>query len=1620
MDNTSDSDIKEDWSSSNNPLVDDEWSSNLENIPVDWVEFEDESNEFYVGDLFIILLKDKDYPILCIVDSIDTKDKTADLINDDKTYIISFDDNFNIKLKTETYEIDEIIKVKEFDLDLDQYKKERDEIEFETEKKNEFEKDYSESVIIDDLLSSLIISYECYDNLYKIEKVRKIVDEFMNLLNKKDKKNKTFNEWLVPIINNENIIHLDEGKDLIDEFIKSNKITGETTYKNILLNQFKIGNNLKFEDKIGYNTSNYSGVCLKECSIDKSCSGINGDYLYDELNIRKSLIVPKSSIFKNEIINEMVEILSSDNINITGFLDEPYNKSYFRFPDYLHKNFNVFERDIYDKYWYNLQNNKYQKFSKYIFTNHLCSEESIEPETLNLPLIYNLSKKVNSEDLNLILNKCTRNKKNIIDLFLKDEILINRILNYDNIHQGLFKYDINYRDLDKKTIKKIDNIIEDNINEYISNKKTKIKKEPIKIRKKPLTDLKRVSLAHDYIFSILSVKRRNELLKDFMNKFTRGSNTRYEDPNFLYNKYNNKKIFCKHYLYLVDMDNSNNVFETMKTKYGCPPLNGKIYCKVCNEYLCDEDYSTLEGFDGDNNIMSSSDVLVTDDKSKDIISEKIEKKKDLVRIIEIIANMIGVVLNEEDIYEILVNYDYLDHNILADNRYGLSNITDSDIHTRLNKSLSKLKEKEKEEKDSKKKDKIKKEKNKIVSKFQQWIKDTNKLLIILSLVSIYIQTSVPVYNIRRGIKFKIIDENDKLNKNGIEFVIKKFKSICNNYDNTIINNSIDLINDNDMSSFEDQLTRTLSYCNSSIFPKVIERKNKYYLFLKSEKKEYIRSEWTTYKPLSNNTLILSINDYLKEIDNTNLKTIYGGISIENISIVRGLNNNSQLADILEIPNLKILVNSSFKKLFRFVVSCYGRHENNILINLLVQNLIETIDKKEEILTILTKYNWNKDSKSFTKLSFKDLRQNVVPKILNLYSKNDTEIKSCFSNEFNCNSFIHTSVNNYDLHLLNTLPKRIYSYIPPNIYPQSVFTECDNKKELSKLFDNYRFDPEGNIISKIDNINFINKYLIDIPDSNELIEIDEYGKKITQNNENFKLLLEYIRKEKSLKYNNIYPIIHKYDEENYNDLNKLSYTYSRLIQYLSIVIDDKENLEEQYGDKIPQISESEVDIDDNKILYIHYKTIENYYLKLLENKPVLKIKDSFDSIYSEYIKIYKNDISRISKFLSENDFIGKDQKLRFEKIFSNEKKLKFNEETISIILNKFLDSNLEYTEFISYFKDIQNIIVHLNKDPTLLKDGTIMTNKIPKHWKLTDSIQKNMMNYLEKEEMDNFKPSLLLHNRILIQPRNDSYLGFNYYSSITSNYHAYFKNMYSYLSKYFENLELLKANNKSYYTDKYSKIYCKYHFIKILSTIVDYIEGLMLNQGEVVNDAMPLYRLLEGRVEELIDENIKVCSLFLMDLLTHLLMSNYDPNWIYMNKNKLTFQRKLSKQNEKEKQERIEKIHNATPEERLLMKYKQETGQSNWHKEASDSHLEYINSEEYSKSTDEERNQKIKEIYIGILETYDDVDIDNVNIPNLVPDNEEKEEGYFNENELNEDNEEFLDDYDEEQEMEFNE
>ena len=456
-------------------------------------------------------------------------------------------------------------------------------------------------------------------------------------------------------------------------------------------------------------------------------------------------------------------------------------------------------------------------------------------------------------------------------------------------------------------------------------------------------------------------------------------------------------------------------------------------------------------------------------------------------------------------------------------------------------------------------------------------------------------------------------------------------------------------------------------------------------------------------------------------------------------------------------------------------------------------------------------------------------------------------------------------------------------------------------------------------------------------------------------------------------------------------------------------------------KLPKaLSEtSEGPIDKYKLIIIHEKLLKEYTDKLFDNKidNNTLFKEKFDQVFSEYIKSYKYNIITISDFLSVSDHITKEQKKRFENIFSYDtKKFRFDKDNISKILNGFINSKLSYEDIIRHTRDIQNILTHINKDPLKISNKT---NKIPKEWKTTDSITSKFQDFYEKEEGETIiKSYLLLHNRIFTQPRNDSYLGFNKYKTISDNYHIHLDGLYNYISNNFENLELLKGNENSLYNERYSVIYCKYHFINLITSIVEYISGLMTNRTDIINDSMPLFRLLEERNEDILEESILICSQFFMDLITHILLDHYDPTWLYMNKNNQELVNRLSKQKEREKQENIEKIHNATPEERYLRKLKQETGQSNWFKEASDSASNYVNSEDYVNHSESERMERLQEIYSEAGIEFEDI-IEKINIQGEKRE-EEEGEGYLGENELNEDNEEFLDDFDEEQEMEFNE
>ena len=1616
-------DINQDWSTMGGDTTGGGW---------DLPDEEPEIKELFIGDLFIILLENKDKPFISSVETIFEDERRVNLVDKDKkVFMFSYDDFNNLIPETDDYKALEIIRVKELD-NISEYKKKKEEIYFEVETKGEFEKEYSETRKRDDLLTRLIHEYDCYDNDNKIESLYNIVQDIYGLIDGLDKEKEEIliQNHLVPIFSNDTFLYSEEESlKMIKESIEASEVAGEKTYSE-LIKQNTMGLNLfEYKEGNGYLTDNYIGDTLKECSLNSTCSGILGDYKYDERKTKKKLIVPQDKLDKqNRKYTELVEILPSDSLLLSGILEQKIDKHLFNYSYELLDNLSLFRKTLVDKAWSSLNLFYRNELSDLSVIDNLALVDSIKPD-INDFISHNFNDKITDEKLKKILEKNLKTMSDIFNYIIKNEYG-DKILNIDDIHNILFKYRIDYTKLDGITRKKIDSLLEDNTSEYIKEYKTKYKREikQIKIRRKPLSDLKKIKLAQDYIFGLISEERKNELLKRFINLFTRSADKILEDPNFLYNKITNNKLLCKHYLYSVEIKNSNNVFDTLRSKFGLPPKEGSIYCRVCGEFICEEEYSSLEGFVDDKPIQSNEKLQSQEEEElKQKIEDKLDKKSDMVNYISIISSMIGSQLIDKDIYNILLCYDYLDHNVLADIRYKLTGVTDTDIHKKLSELLKGNKEKEKKEKDAAKIEKLKKKKSKIISEFQAWIKYTNKSLFLLSIISLYIQTAIPVYKLRRDIRFQIIEKDETLNDSTINYVTSKFKNMISKYkDDPFFESMIEIYNNKDMENVNEQLKRTISHCNSNQFPIFLERKYKYNQFMKSQEQIYFKQEWPTYKPLQKNKIVSLINKYLEKIKiDDKLRKNYGSPLIENISIIRPISelNELNISSKMDLPSVSILQNSSFRKLFRYTVSCYGIHESNTLVNLFFQNFLETSgEDREKIKTILSNNGWKTNTESFAPLSFKILREKVMPEILALYSRNNNYIDTCFNIEKNCNEYIHNSVNNYDLHQLNTYPKRIYKHILPIVYPKMSFKEI-NPEITARLFEKYRMNKTGDIVLKYDDSLYLNKYLINTIALNEQIELLEENKEITKNLDNFQKILEKQRTDNLLIYNPIIPPINKYSKEEYDKIKTISHTDSRFLKYLlnrNISLnDEEEQSKNKLIEKLPKslTEPSQNPVEPDILMKLHIHLLEEYISKLSENKGVLTYDEYFQQIFSEYIKITNYNISQISEFLFENDHITSNQKERFEGIFTRSKKMKFNYENIQKILSSFINSAISYEDILFYLKDIQNIITHINKDPTLV---TGLSNKIPKEWNVSDSIKNSFMNFIEREEGDiNIKNNLLLHNRIFVKPRGDNYAGFNSYKTISKNYHVYLNGLFNYISDTFNDLEYLKSNKRSMFTDRYSIFYSKFLLINLLSKIMEYIRGLQTNQSDIINDAMLLFQSLEERNEEIIEESILICSQFLMDLITHLLSEHYDPTWLFMNKDKDSLINRLSKQKEREKQENIEKVHNPSPEERYLKKLKQETGQSNWWKESSESAEKYVNSDNYASHSESERMERLKEIFGQEIEFEDIVNKVNVDQFQKVGETEE-EDGYLGAAEMDEDNEEFMDDFDEEQEMEFNE
>ena len=265
------------------------------------------------------------------------------------------------------------------------------------------------------------------------------------------------------------------------------------------------------------------------------------------------------------------------------------------------------------------------------------------------------------------------------------------------------KYNIQFHQLHKELRNKIyTKIHENNLNYIKIQKKNKvlIQSKPLTLRKSQLTNEKKVNLAKEYIFSKFTQTEQNSLLKRFIDIFTRKPMNENEDNLWLYNIYNDKKILCTHYEYLIKSTNDNDIFHTMIEFYGAEPEDGCISCKNCGEFLCLEEFSNLSGFK-DNIPLSQTAVMFEDNNYEEILHDPINDS--LIELFELLSSLLSVNPNDKMLYEMIQTYLHVDSKTLSVKRYDETDITTKPVHPRIKKEIAEINKEIKTKKNLRKK-----------------------------------------------------------------------------------------------------------------------------------------------------------------------------------------------------------------------------------------------------------------------------------------------------------------------------------------------------------------------------------------------------------------------------------------------------------------------------------------------------------------------------------------------------------------------------------------------------------------------------------------------------------------------------------------------------------------------------------------------------------------------------------------------------------------------------------------------------------------------------------------------------------------------------------------------------
>jgi len=557
----------------------------------------------------IYIEESNSYPVINNVFSKSVKIIDKDNIEISKNFTIIKPGNYGIlysytKLKFDLYEI-----VKEDNI-VDQINIKFIESNYENKEENiNHNKIY--------LFDKINIDKNDYEKI--IKKILPTMDEIIHYEMDKLKKSYTFND-INHIINNYslnidtlNIEQINIIKNIFENNL--NKLLNEKDNKIIKLNLSKSSKKFFKQD-----TYFLSDKYITNKNIEKIYGKyIHLDKLEDNIGLRLKWIEKQKDNGKLYYLYYLIDnYITYKNIINQKYIDNKV-KDLENIYNELEKNFKK-EKSFMDK------KNKSYKNPKYVINN-----KKSDDKFKNLKLILSSNVKLDSLDciyrkdsdcnsrlylrLEESIKKIKDNLENFeqLKIYVKDEILIKNINEQIELLKNKFYSNIFNTNYIKKN--KINNEIdEDN---YVNNIKKNVINDKLSVLINLIYSIKNYELKLNYIYNLIE--------KDGI----------IIDNNIYSKKYNRKIDICSHYYYFKKINYANSpdekfvLIDEMLSIYGDDGETEKNIhtCKVCGEFLLNNDYDDTEGFSDSGMIKKSREVWTVEKIEKDV--ENVELLEEL-------------------------------------------------------------------------------------------------------------------------------------------------------------------------------------------------------------------------------------------------------------------------------------------------------------------------------------------------------------------------------------------------------------------------------------------------------------------------------------------------------------------------------------------------------------------------------------------------------------------------------------------------------------------------------------------------------------------------------------------------------------------------------------------------------------------------------------------------------------------------------------------------------------------------------------------------------------------------------------------------------------------------------